>query len=213
MGKCFTRDHSLKGMRWVHGSRLELFLLASCLLLSLLGQKSAFPWALASWGHSSGLSCLLRLRIWINRCVFLSSLWRHRLQQTAEQQRLHHCQEERGRPGHALPVSETHQRHLDLGRASHSAGEPELHGEVPGCGGHVAPAGTLLARLARRAISPCFAQHACFGGDPVNLTEGLGMPTELEKKWETRELHCSVTSELGQCPLSNEQLLAKVTQR
>lgn len=38
---------------------------------------------------------------------------RYGVRQTAEQQHLHHRQEERGRPRHAVPVAQTHQRDLD----------------------------------------------------------------------------------------------------
>lgn len=49
-------------------------------------------------------------------------------QQAPRQQHLHHRQEERGGPGHALPVSEAHQWHLGVGGAPHPAQQPQLHG-------------------------------------------------------------------------------------
>lgn len=48
-------------------------------------------------------------------------------QQTPRQQHLHHRQEERGGPGHALPVPEAHQRHLGAGRAPDPAQQSQLH--------------------------------------------------------------------------------------
>ncbi|XP_048958025.1 AP-1 complex subunit beta-1 isoform X6 [Canis lupus dingo] len=48
-------------------------------------------------------------------------------QQATEQQHLHSRQEERGRPGYALPVPEAHQRHLGAGRAAYPARQPQLH--------------------------------------------------------------------------------------
>lgn len=56
---------------------------------------------------------------------------RGREQQAAKQQHLHSRQEERGGSGHALPVPKADQRHLGAGGATHSAREPQLHGEGP----------------------------------------------------------------------------------
>lgn len=60
-------------------------------------------------------------------CRCLTSC-RHSVREASEQQHLYHCQEKRGRPGHALPVPQAHQWHLDPGRAAYPAGEPQLHG-------------------------------------------------------------------------------------
>lgn len=51
------------------------------------------------------------------------------IQQAAGQQRLHHRQADSGGSGHALPVHETHQRHLGAGRAAGASRKPQLRSE------------------------------------------------------------------------------------
>ncbi|KAL0192614.1 hypothetical protein M9458_010910, partial [Cirrhinus mrigala] len=49
------------------------------------------------------------------------------VRQTAEQQRLHHRQEERRRPGHAVSVAQTYQWDLDPRRTPHTTWQSQLH--------------------------------------------------------------------------------------
>lgn len=83
---------------------------------------------------------------WLNRmsaerwCDFFEmltegiGLWlcpsRHCLQQVAEQQCLYDCQEECGRAGHAVPIPEAHQWHLDFGWTPYPTRKPQLHGKA-----------------------------------------------------------------------------------
>lgn len=52
---------------------------------------------------------------------------RYSVRKTAEQQHLHHRQEERRRPGHAVSVPQTHQWVLDPRRTLHTTWQSQLH--------------------------------------------------------------------------------------
>ncbi|XP_040107335.1 AP-1 complex subunit beta-1 isoform X3 [Oryx dammah] len=96
---------------------------------------------------------------------------RGREQPAAEQQHLHCGQEERGGPGHALPVSQADQWHLGAGRAAHPARQPQLHGpgaipEVPSSGG--VPARVPSLRDHSEELRPS-STHPSFLGAPCEV--------------------------------------------